>query len=349
MLFGYPYKATKGNWIHACLCRMLRSIHTAVQAGNAVPVWPNIIPDAYRARLQRRRKLRERLNAYSDAFINLPAAERQAVQKAFFGQNQIQALLAGNRNCATRDQLPVSLGNAISELSKEAFRLLCECGIRDQQYRTIYSNLSHKVCPFCGLEFFDAPDAPREDFDHYLPHSRYPYAGANAKNLVPMGGRCNSAYKGTIDVLWNGAKRRQAFFPYGHVGVRVSLANSQPFGGGANGDSPRWEVTFLPPSPEAQTWDSVFKVGERYVRDVLIPEYESWLKGFAEFCKAAGIGAANVQELIDGLDRFRSFNANEGFSNRGFLKAAMFEVLVHHCRLGNQRLVRLLQDVLAAA
>lgn len=327
---------------------MLRNIHTLIVAGNAVPVWPDIIPQAYRSRLRRRTGLRDRLYAYSDAFANLQTSDRQAVRKAFCGQNRIRRLLAGNCNCSTLDQLPVGVRNALLDLSDEAFRLLSEFGIRDQQYSTIYNNLGHKVCPFCGLEYFDAPGAPRENLDHFLPRSRYPFAGANAKNLVPMGSRCNSAYKGTIDVLWDGPTRRRAFFPYQNSGVAVSLVNSQPFGGKQD-DHPKWHVSFNPPSAEVQTWDSVFKVRERYVRDVLEPHYETWLQRFADFCKLAQIAPVDDKGLIDALDRFRRFNEADGFSDRGFLKAAMFEMLIHHCRHGNQRLIDLLQDVLQAA
>lgn len=345
MLFGYPHQATKGNWLHACLCRMLRSIHAAIQAGNAVPAWPDIIPQAQRAQLRERTGLRDRLQAYSNAYAQLQPADRQAVRQAFCGQNRIRGLLAGSCSCQTADQLPAGMRDALLELSEEAFRLLGEYRIRDQQYRTIYNNLGHKVCPFCGLERFDAPEAPREHLDHYLPRSRYPFAGTNAKNLVPMGGRCNSAYKRAVDVLWNGPTRRHAFFPYDHAGVGVSLANSQPFGG-VDDAHPQWDVAFIPPSAEAQTWDSVFKVRERYVRDVLEPHYETWLQRFAEFCKLAGIAPVDTQGLIDALNRFRQYNQAEGFSDCGFLKAAMFEVLIHHCQQGNQRLIDLLQDVL---
>ena len=244
---------------------------TLFRLGMPCRVGRTLSPQAYRTQLFKVTVtgLRDRLQAYSNVFSNLQPADRQAVRQALFRQNRIRSLLANNCNCATADQLPAGFCNALLSLSAEAFRLLGILGIRDQQYRTIYNNLRHKVCPFCGLERLDAPGAPRENLDHYLPRSRYPFAAANAKNLVPMGGRCNSAYKGTADLLWNGALRRRAFFPYDHSGVAVSLTNSQPFGGSAGGAHPQWEISFIPDSVEAQTWDSIFHIRERYVRDVL--------------------------------------------------------------------------------
>lgn len=345
MLFGYPLEATKGNWLHVCICQMLRRIHAAVAQGQAAPSWPDVIPQPHRNRLRRRTGIRDRLATYANAFGNLAPAEQLAVRRAFCRQNRIRGLLAGSCNCDVADQLPTSVRNALDNVSHEAFRLLSVFKIRDKQYRVIYDDLGHKVCPFCGIEYFDAPQAPRGDFDHYLPRSRYPFASSNPKNLVPMGGRCNSAYKGTADVLWNGAHRRTACYPYDHPGIAVTLANSQPFGGAKDGAHPDWDISFMPPSPESQTWDDVFKIGERYTRDILQPHYEQWLDEFAKYCASAGIAKSHFAELINALKRYREFCSSQSFSDRGFLKAEVFTVLIHHCEGGNQRLINLLMDL----
>ena len=347
MLFGYPIEATKGNWLQACLCRMLRTVHAAIRGDSDVPAWPDLIPAAYRPRLRRRTALRDRFQAYARKVASLDADDEAVVYQAIFKQNRIRKLLINGCTCTTTDELPGGIRAEIVALSKEAFRLLSELGIRDRQYRTIYETMPHKVCPFCGLEYFDAPEAPREDLDHYLPRSRYPFAGANPKNLVPMGGRCNSAYKGTIDVLWKGTVRRRAFFPYDHEGVSVSLLNSTPFGG-LKDDHPQWEISFKPDSEEVQTWDDAFDIRKRYVRNVLNPYYESWLKRFADFCKGKELQTADKNELIDALRAFQEYCGKAGFSDRGFLKSAVFEMLTFHCRQDNQRLIRLLRRVTGA-
>lgn len=344
MLFGYPYEATKGNWLHVCLCVMLRAVHRCTDEGRPVLPWPELIPVAYRERLKARTGLRDRLQTYSSAIADLPPADRSAVCGAFRSQNRIRKLLENGCTCATASELPVAVRGPLSELFREAFRLLGEYGLRDEQYSSIYRALKHSVCPFCGLEHFDAPGAPREDFDHYLPISRYPFAGANGKNLVPMGSRCNSQYKGTADILWDGLSRRRAFFPYDHPTVTVTLAGSQPFGAGHDGE-PDWQVALVPATEEASTWDAVFHVRERYVRDVLKPSYKSWLGEFRSFCRSWGHVPADLPELITSLERFRDFKRAEGLRDLSFLKAEVFDVLVAHCRAGNGRLIGLLQDV----
>ena len=327
---------------------MLRTVHAAVQNGDVVPTWPNIVPHAYRQKLVLKLSLRDTIAEYSASFSQLVDEEREAVVLCFRRQNRIRSLLAGTCSCETADQLPAGIGVALRDLSKVAFRLLKDLGIRDQQYQVIYSALGHKVCPFCGLHMLDSTTAPREALDHYLLRDLYPFSGSNLKNLGPACSRCNSAYKGESDMLWDGAMRRRAFYPYDHTGVGISLMDSQPFGG-TRDDYPLWKVSFVPDSVEAQTWDAVFKIRERYARDVLEDRYESWCRNFGRTCKRWGAAPTDPNNLIAALDQFRGDCEDDGFSERGFLKAAVFEMLICHCQQGNQRLIHLLLNTIQDA
>src|SRR6185369_7382359 len=77
------------------------------------------------------------------------------------------------------------------------------------------------VCPFCGLERYkNVLGAKREDFDHYMHKSGYPLAAANLRNLVPACGICNQDYKGSKNILADGA----AFYPYAEIPeVRIGV------------------------------------------------------------------------------------------------------------------------------
>ena len=93
--------------------------------------------------------------------------------------------------------------------------------------------------------------------DHYLPHSLYPFAATNLRNLVPMGGKCNQRYKHSQDIL-RGANnvRRRVFDPYADQQVGISVSNSVAFGG-EDGITPRWQVDFVPERDECTAWDEV--------------------------------------------------------------------------------------------
>ena len=345
MLFGYPLVATANNWLHDCLCAMIGAIHTSLGAAQAPPEWPDVIPTQYRDQLRNRPGLRDRLDAYTRALRRLSAVNRERVLNALNDQNQINLLLSCRHECEAIDDLPALIRKPIEDLFSFAFKLLTPLGVRDTHYQEIYTSTEDHVCPFCGCEYFDAPGAPREALDHYLKESTYPFAAANLRNLVPMGDKCNSRYKLAQDILRkDDGTRRSSFDPYNHAGVRISLDDSQPFAG-LDGQMPRWQIDFDPDSPEAATWDEIFHIRERYVRDVLNPSFKRWLGNFGAWFKR-NVRNPNptehemltaIQQYIDNLEPME-------LGGRDFLRERVFQMLYRHCHHGDQRLIALMKD-----
>ncbi|RKH58874.1 hypothetical protein D7V93_15940 [Corallococcus llansteffanensis] len=236
----------------------------------------------------------------------------------------------------------------VKDLFGFAFDLLTDLKVRDQQYSAIYAATAEHVCPFCGTEYFDAPGAPREALDHYLTKSRYPFAAANLRNLVPMGHKCNSSYKLTSDLLYcaDGLTRRVAIDPYSHTTISVVLDDSDPFDG-TTAHTPKWAIKFIPDSPALQTWDDVFSIRERYRQSHLDRDFASWLKGFQRWARTAKLQADTDDKLVDALRQYEEYFGASGMQDRAFLKAAVFRMLRRHCELGNQRLKDELRDLVA--
>lgn len=347
MLFGYPIAATQNNWLHDCMVETVKNVHTAVDAAKRHPAWPRVVPTAYQAILKPRHGLRDRLKAYDGAIRRLTKADRDLVLAALADQNRIADLLTGGWNCTPVDGLHQSVHEPVKSLFGFAFDLLTEFEVRDQLYEAIYAAAVEHMCPFCGTEYFDAPGPRREDLDHYLAKSRYPFAAANLRNLVPMGHRCNSSYKLASDLLHgaNGA-RRVAFDPYNHTSVSVVLDDSDPFGGTTE-YTPDWAINFAPSCPEVETWDDVFSIRERYRRSNLDRDYERWLVDFQTYVRSASLPADTDDERVDALRRYEEYLAGCGIKDRAFLKAAVFRMLRHHCDQGHQRLKDQLRDLLA--
>lgn len=346
MLYGYPVAATSDNWLHNCLCEVLKTIHTKLQAAQNPPTWPTLIPSQYREQLRRRTGLKERLAAYQDAAKALTAEERERVFQALNDQNKIAGLLSCVCECEAIEDLPQSIQKPVRELFSFAFELLTDFGTRDTQYKTIYDFATHRVCPFCGCEYFDAPTAPREALDHYLPEFKYPFAAANLRNLVPMGNKCNSRYKLAKDILRRSdGSRRKAYDPYIHQELRVSLDQSQPFAG-KDGRLPKWKIEFEPDSEEAITWDDVFSIRERYERDILNESFNRWLGNFGSWCRSSKMTTLSNEELTNAIERYAEYSESIGISDRAFLRAAVFRMLLKHCQNGDQRLIDLLRTLL---
>ena len=349
MLFGYPVEATAENWLHECLHEILHLIHSCIATGKSPPAWPDIIPESYRNRLQRRTGLRDKLKAYQIAVAKLMAVEQNRILEAFNDQNKIALLLSCREDCEAITDLPAAIHEPVKTLFEFAFSLLTNLEIRDKHYKTIYDAASYHTCPFCGCEYFDAPGAPREDLDHYLAKSKYSFASANLRNLVPMGNKCNS-YKLTQDILKrDDGTRRKSFDPYNHRIVTISLDNSQPFAGkvGTLGAPlPKWTIDFSPDSEEVTTWDDVFHIRERYERDVLDEGFNAYLREFGNHCRRFYHPLpSSTEELIDAIEKYTGFQEDNGLRDKAFLKASVFRMLHIHCQKGDQRLIKLIRDV----
>ncbi|MEH1869556.1 MAG: hypothetical protein V7K69_31800 [Nostoc sp.] len=355
MLFGYPIAATADNWLHECFCHIMQAIHSTVASRNIITEWSKIIPEPYRnrlkSRLQRSGGLGDKLNAYQIALAKLTAEEQNQILQALNDQNKIALLLSCQCDCQAITDLPVAIHKPVKALFKYAFYLLTDpdLEIRDKHYDIIYKSIPSRVCPFCGCEGFDALGSRREALDHYLLKDSYPFAAANLRNLVPMGYKCNSQYKHTKNILYkDNQTRRKSFDPYNYQGVvKISLNNSQPFAGGIGRTGerlPKWEIDFSCASEEITTWDDIFHVRERYIRDVLDAEFNSWLDIFGRWCQRRIIPNSD-QELVDAIEDYASDRELEGFGDRGFLKAAVFRMLHIHCQKGNQQLIVFLMAI----
>jgi len=346
MLFCYPIEATQNNWLHESLSVMIRNRYEQLGSGDAGEAWPMSIPLARRPELSQRPTLKKHLDGLYQALAALDADEQAQVIDALEAQNEIEALTMAAVACPRLEDLPLSIRTPVATLYSYAFEALSELGLRDEHYAVIYRLLKHKLCPFCGCEFFTAPGGPREDLDHYLLKSKYPFAAANLINLVPMGRACNQKYKLAQDILLDDVdRRRRSYFPYGRDIVNVSLARSSPFGG-ASDRLPNWIVDFMPEKEETRTWAEVFRIRERYIRDVLNPEYEAWLEEFASVCIAFEIPTMTDNELISALTRFVAIQDSLGLSDRAFLKGEVFRMLLRACVGGEARVLSFLRAVL---
>ena len=349
MLYGYPIEAVKHNWLHDTLLRTLRSVHERLDDGRGVSDWPDVLPSGYRECLKGRTGLRDRIQVYIEAVGTLNKADRDRVLRGVAEQNDIQRLVSCTRDCEGMDELPEAVRAPTRDLFRFAFRLLSDLGIRDTHYAVIYDRSKQHVCAFCGCEYFDAPSAPREALDHYLLLDIYPFAGANLRNLVPMGTKCNSQYKGNQDILRreNGVRRR-SFDPYGEVPeISVCLDESVPFAG-RDGELPQWRIRFDVEAEEVDTWLTVFSIRKRYARDVLDAHFSTWLGEFSAWCRESGITHGQNGTVLDAMSAYGRYLAAAGLGDRAFLKCAVFRMLERCCREGNQRLLAFVKSLVLA-
>lgn len=346
MLFSYPIEATHENWLHECLVEILTSIHNQIDNRKRALPWSEVLPDLHREKLISRTSLRDRLATYRKAAKALTKEQRALILETLEKQNNIPELLTGTANCLKISALPLAIQTPIKDLFGQAFSLLTGLGIRDRQYKLIHAAIRSKVCPFCGCEQFDAPGSKREALDHYLAESIYPFAAANLVNLVPMGEKCNSRYKLSLDILESPqGVRRTSFFAYNAPGLKVSLDDSVVDDGLGAELISKWIIEFNETSQNVETWDAVFSIRQRYTHDILKVEIESWLYEFSAWRQSLEENLVTEKDAIRLLQRYAVFMEKCGFSDRAFLKAAVFRMLHKHCIDGNQRIIRIVNSL----
>jgi hypothetical protein len=343
VLLAYPAIETGANWLHDSLVRILVAVHNALQACEEPSPWLESVPSQYRERLESRPSLNARIAGYVAASRTLSDSEHEQALSALSDQNQIERLLANETECERMHSLPGAIREPLGELCDVAFRLLADLEIRDAHEEFLITKRGQAMCPFCGCEYFE-PSGVRADLDHYLARTVYPYASANLKNLVPMGKYCNQGFKGKVDLLYDGSRRCTAYFPFGTDVATIDLDQSDPLG---EDRRPNWVVRLVPGDGRTETWDRVFRIKDRYTA-ILRRDYDTFLSEFHGYCCLRAEPPDSKAELIHSLEVYVELQGEYGLSDRAFLKAAVFKMLLKHCREGNDDLVELLLAVTPA-
>lgn len=336
MLFNFPPNPVQSNWFQDFLIELVIESLRARSAGKVPRNWNALLPPAHAEVLSRRRGLKTRYLALNKAAGSLTPAQAREALVHIGSPNYYANVLSGVVSFLPPLGITDSFKEALKSLFDFAFDLLSEIKInsndnlciRDQLYSRAYHAMPEHLCPFCGIDRFDAPhpNMPRHALDHYLAISIYPIFGAHLPNLVPMCGRCNSSFKLAADMLMDDdGAARACVDPYGEQTAQVSLMNSSPFGGATGGQFPQWVIDFVPASEAFETWDNVFGIRLRYKESLLDAEYTAWLDDFAKWAKDRGLAVATNQEASDALRKWAALCPE--LRDQGFIKRPMFEML----------------------
>lgn len=332
MLFHYALAATQDNWFHDTIQDILVAGMDELDSGQPLSAWPACIPLARRATLSTKTGLRDRRADFFAAFAALDQQERNLVRSALTTQNAIPAIFDGVSPWVRLADLPATIAPPTMSLFRFAFGLLTDIGLRDTHYRIIYAHLPVRICPFCGLERLSHPNQPRPDLDHYLVITAYPFAGANLRNLAPMGDRCNKAFKKTSDVIYDpvSGQRERCCDPYQGPTFTISLENSQLL---ASDDTlrsvPNWFFSLQGNEPDcAPSWKRVFQIERRYA-DFLGDEYHGWLAHFSQWSvdPRSKVQVHNSASCVAAIDQYIETVLHEDLADANFLRRAVFQMI----------------------
>lgn len=334
MFFTYPLDATTDNWISSTLLDSLRNALEALQLDHEPPEFHDLVPEAYKSEFRRGRKFAALYDALIDACRPLDTQQRELILASLTGQNQFPQLFeAITPSSSIADTFP-TVHQAARDLFEYAFEKLSDLRtpgtaetVRAKYHRIVHAHLKNGCCPFCGLEIIEAPDPDLvdPDLDHYLAASRYPFAGANLRNLTAMGTACNRSYKGAQDILLDELDHRvDCLDPYGNEQVTLSLDGTDLLPG--VGEGPAWVLAF-DPNVRSQNWRRVFNLETRLRANILVKHYQPWLEQCVSYARRSNIDLTSRANAVKAVSEFKKTCEYETLPTIARLKTSFFDLI----------------------
>lgn len=306
----------------------------ALQNGEEPLGFQASVPEPYKTEFARGQKFAALYGAFVEACLPLQAAQRDQIMSALAGQNQFPELFAVDAPSYGIAATFPAVHGATRTLFEYAFGKLSDLKtpgndetLRGRYHRLVYAHFGSGCCPFCGLEFIEAPDPDLvdPDLDHYLAVSKYPFAGANFRNLTAMGTACNRSYKGAQDILFDQLDQKvDCFDPYGNEHVTLSLGGTVLLPGAGAG--PAWALNFNP-DVKSRNWRRIFKLEPRIRANVLEKQYQTWIKHFVVYAKKNQIDIAEKNGAIQAIGKYKTTCGIETLPTVAHLKLGFFALV----------------------
>lgn len=192
------------------------------------------------------------------------------------------------------------------------------------------------TCPICGISPIKTEcDNQRDQYDHYLPKSLYPYSAINFKNLVPTCTDCNSTQvKGDKDII-EIANNSPLFSPFdinhSNIGITCELiVNASVL------EDIEWELTYSSDQEydnQIRAWKEIYSIENRH-KSFIQGRLNSWLKSYIKYSQTPDLVAlsadmkrmtflASLKVAID--ESPLKYAALSAFLKDGLLQQAMDE------------------------
>lgn len=271
-------------------------------------------------------KLYNKLAAFFNKYKVLGPA-KSTVDDCFENMNRINALLSNAQVRYCLSDLP----NGIQKETKSLFVHLYENTLGSYGIKTHYKSFCKKQqnrwCPFCGMETLEDYTFIKEDYDHLLAKSIYPFASVNMRNLAPMGKKCNRTHKKDQDMIWNGITQNRSINPYSQkIDVEID------FTGSILPNSKRkkgiWKLRVLPDRVEVNRWQEIFRINARIKKDYFTggkrPDIETWITDFTTY-HDMDPNLKTLKKVRDALNKFGRNYEHERYKEGRYIKSSLFK------------------------
>lgn len=270
--------------------------------------------------------LKNDVDAVYQSCKSLALVERQSIAVAFGINNRIEDLCNGLIAPIHLNVLPSVVETGMKPLLVKFYNVLLDlaavAGNKLDYYNELIRVTEYRTCPCCGLHLIESADSDyREDNDHYLPKSEFPFASVNFKNLVPLCTKCNQKHKKSKNPIDGG---RLAFYPYSTtpyvIEVKASITDSLSLDF-LKLKTEEVVMSFIGNEDKIATWNWLFEIKERYTEQICNFS-KTELRILSK--KNKKNPAINYSELIDEEIVNLEFDK---YDDRKFLKIALFEAV----------------------
>tara|TARA_R110001599_G_scaffold230819_1_gene430095 strand:- start:6911 stop:8050 length:1140 start_codon:yes stop_codon:yes gene_type:complete len=254
---------------------------------------------------------------FKAVFRNLPKDEaaRAGIYNSI-NRSQNLSELFSDKSVAVPNISPFKLFDALKALTTHLFTrtkdlagVVREAGESIEQHYQSYVRANSELCYICATSAlshnrFNVADNDqwRSDYDHLLCKDKYPAFSCHPDNFIPTCHICNSKAKGAKDMLFDGARRRKAFYPlpplnqsfYGKVLVEPIFSGLALFAADGNINPLRTAtINYSNPTPDEremiEVWVGLYQVPKR-VGERIATNFCEYIDGdctpedFDDFC-----------------------------------------------------------------
>ncbi|PJD98354.1 MAG: hypothetical protein CK427_17150 [Leptospira sp.] len=251
--------------------------------------------------------LKKRLRIVYNYLNTLPAKDRELLCDEIKFANQIEKICQGEYKPKTFDQSVQGIDKIIKDfflslydqvLDGDPFRELNNTNLRAHFNQFSNANENIILCPFCGISFLKkSGDTIRDQYDHYLPKSLYPFSAVNFQNLVLTCRECNSLdVKANKDIL--ALSVGKIFFPFDkshksiHLQINVVKDNAKI-------ELIEWQIIFSSSDnkkDEIESWKKIYKIEDRY-KGHIKSQVKSWYECYFDVITSSKLEGCSIEDI----------------------------------------------------
>ncbi|MBZ0099227.1 MAG: hypothetical protein K8F30_09090, partial [Taibaiella sp.] len=175
----------------------------------------DLIQADFQSIIDNHKALDEKLEAVFTAYMALVPAEKTQIQQAYDNNNNIEQVCNNTVRPVKFTELPAAMQDPLKALygskgtlyqmltAKDGYDAVKNrCGSLKGHFEKFREENPVSVCPFCGMEnLLTEYEDGKNEYDHYLSKSDYPFCSINFHNLTPVCDYCNKpGNKGSKDI-----------------------------------------------------------------------------------------------------------------------------------------------------